>query len=235
MRLIHLSLRGWVAWAPDGWLRSGAEGAAANGPAPTILRRRVTKIGRTALEAAWEISDLKDARFVFASRHGEFERTLSLLETITEQRDVSPAEFTLSVHNALAGLLSIARHNRSGHTAIASGRQSFASGLLEAISSLEEFPSQPIVFVYYDEPLPGPYADFNEPAEGPVAIALVMAKTGSGSEITISCEPIAKGSETANNLEAEILRFLTGSVVETTMVGQGLGWHFRRVSAAAIS
>ncbi len=238
MSSIHLGVRGWVVWTPAGWLRGEDENFgkhALASSAPPLLRRRVTRIGRMALEGAWEVSDLAQARFVFASRHGEFERTLSLLEAVAEKHEISPADFTLSVHNALAGLLSIARHNRSGHTSLASGRQSFACGLLEAGCCLEEFPSRPVVYVYYDEPLPGPYADFNDAAERPVAIAIAIERTRPGHEIVISCESVAETTQNTGDFMGETLRFLAGSVVETTVVGQGLGWHFRRSGAASIS
>ena len=229
---IELKIRDWAAWTPKGWTTS-PDSAGAVDPVPTLLRRRVTEIGRTALEAGWRMPELGEARFIFASRHGEFERTESLLEAVARQTGVSPAEFTLSVHNALAGLLSIARRNRSGHTSIAAGYQSFVFGLIEAISSLEESPAQPVIFVYYDAPLPGTYAYFNRSGDSPLAVAVAIAKTGSGGDISVSCEPVAKTSPNDNNSADDFLHFLSGSVLETTVVGQGLGWHFRRVGAAS--
>ena len=88
---------------------------------PPLLRRRVTALGKMAFKAAFDLSALEPARFIFCSRHGEFQRTLSILTTLATGEAVSPAEFSLSVHNALAGLLSIAQHNTGGHTAIAAG------------------------------------------------------------------------------------------------------------------
>src|SRR5580658_10067559 len=74
---------------------------------PVLLRRRITPIGQAVLRAAWSLPGLERARFVFASRHGEFNRTLTMLEAMADDEGPSPADFSLSVHNALPGLLSI--------------------------------------------------------------------------------------------------------------------------------
>jgi len=49
------------------------------------------------------------------------------MEGLVAGEGVSPAEFTLSVHHALVGLLSIAQSNRRGHTALAAGQRASAS------------------------------------------------------------------------------------------------------------
>ena len=98
---------------------SDAAGTPPSDPVPLLLRRRVSAIGQQALRAAWGLPAAAEARLIFASRHGEFSRTLSILDALANDQPVSPADFTLSVHHALAGLLSIAQRNRLGHTAIA--------------------------------------------------------------------------------------------------------------------
>ncbi len=103
-----------------------------------LLRRRVSPLGQHALRAVWGLPESETARLVFASRHGEFGRTLSILDALVSDEGVSPADFTLSVHHALAGLLSIVRKNRQGHTAVAAGSESFFFGLLDALLCLNE-------------------------------------------------------------------------------------------------
>src|SRR5262249_34348958 len=116
----------WRAWA------SGAAPSPATDssePVPSLLRRRVTPIAQRALRAAFSLAH-GETRYVFCSRHGEFRRTLGLLQSIARREESSPAEFSLSVHNALVGLLSIATGNHAGHTAIAAGPDSFGFGLV---------------------------------------------------------------------------------------------------------
>src|ERR1700677_3515966 len=142
---LRFSVVQWIACAvgldkPDDpvvWGSGSALEAAEDHPQatlPPLLRRRVTALGKMAFKAAFDLSALEPARFIFCSRHGEFQRTLSILTTLATGEAVSPAEFSLSVHNALAGLLSIAQHNTGGHTAIAAGADSFHAGLIEAAS-----------------------------------------------------------------------------------------------------
>ncbi|OIR10101.1 hypothetical protein GALL_80290 [mine drainage metagenome] len=181
MTAISFSVKSWAAWTPaadglDQW-----RGAAPAAAAPILLRRRIGRLGQRALQAAWAFSAAlpPDAppRLVFASRHGEFSRTLSILEALAEGAPPSPADFTLSVHHALAGLLSIATANHAGHTAIASGADSLYHALLEAAACQTERPEQPVLLAYYDEPLPPPYDDL-EPGGETIALVLLLAPGG---------------------------------------------------------
>jgi hypothetical protein len=161
-------LAGWRAWDSA---RAESETPSA---VPLSLRRRVSPVGQKALRAAWSFPEIATARLILASRHGEFGRTLSILDDLGKAQPVSPADFTLSVHNALVGLLSIAAANRRGHTAIAAGAETFGFGLIEAAACLAESPDEPVVLIYFDEPLPGPYAEFNETDAQPMALARIM-------------------------------------------------------------
>ena len=154
-------------WPPPG--EAGA-GLFNNAAVPVSLRRRVTPIGQAALRHAWALPQVEQARFVFASRNGEFDRTLTMLTQMAEGEPPSPADFSLGVHNALAGLLSVATHNRNGHTALAAGIDSFGFGLLEAVAGLHEAPEHKTILVYFDTPLPQDY-----PCGSPVMAADALA------------------------------------------------------------
>src|SRR5271170_706359 len=161
----------WLAWA-RGLAVKPETGSLMT--LPPLLRRRVTALGQMAFRASFDLSARRPARFIFCSRHGEFERTLSILMALAANEGVSPAEFSLSVHNALAGLLSIARRNKAGHTTIAAGADSFRSGLIEAAACLMEYPEEPVLLVYTDESLPEPYSELGEGGETCVALALLL-------------------------------------------------------------
>jgi len=136
-----------MAWSPSAKSRGGNW---APPDAPTILKRRVSPLGREALLAAFGLPDVGASRFVLSSRHGEFGRTQALLSALADGEPLSPADFSLSVHHGLIGLLSIATGNRLGHTAVAAGRESFAYGLLEAAAAATERPGQPMALVHFD-------------------------------------------------------------------------------------
>ena len=119
--VISFQLLGWSAWketrpAAEDWMRlnvGGAEdcGFLPSGNIPMMLRRRATPVGRAALGAAMGLPHVNDARFILASRHGELARTASILKCLVECEPVSPADFGMSVHHGLSGLLSIATKN----------------------------------------------------------------------------------------------------------------------------
>ncbi len=199
---------------------------------PLLLRRRVSPLGREALRAAWNLPGTQNSRVIVSSRHGEFGRTLSLLETIVAGVEVSPADFTLSVHHALAGLLSIACTNRQGHTAVAAGPESFCFGLLEAIATLAYRPAEPVVLLHYDEPLPEPFARFDETLAPPEVLALVLAAEGEGFSLAISP---AHGAEPATlSAAAEFIAFLRqGEAAERVFRGGRCDWYWRRQMATA--
>lgn len=237
-------IRGWAAWTPGreteaswrDWAGAQSISAPVDGmdrpPAPAILRRRVSPLGQEALRAAWGLTDIHEARVILASRHGEFGRTLSILDSLATGDGVSPADFTLSVHHALIGLLSIAASNRQGHTAIAAGSASFGLGFVEALACLVERPTQPVVLVYYDEGLPAPFDCFNETHDQPLALALTLATEGSGEIFglaTVSGSPPAPQSAQA----LDFLRFMLTDIAKLSSSSEHLEWRWRRHAAAA--
>jgi hypothetical protein len=225
---LSVAVTGWAAWTGGAWL--GAEPAAA----PTMLRRRVSPLGQQALRAAWSQEASASARLVFSSRHGEFARTLSIMDELAAGHEVSPADFTLSVHHALAGLLSIARGNRLGHTAIAAGDETLFCALLEAAACLAESPAEPVVLVHYDEPLPAPFDHFSPADEETVALALTLAPgDADGLRLRLSSFPLAEGAMVSPNPGGAFLDFLTGAAPEVTIHGDRLTWRIERLDAAA--
>lgn len=173
----------WAAWTENtGYILNGQ--AADNlPPVPLALRRRITPIGRRAMEAAWTLLSTgpktsqgvsSAPRIILVSRHGEYDRTLTLFQSLIEDGDVSPADFGLSVHHALTGLLSIATGNREGHTAISAAADPLASGLLEAVSTVIDS-GKPALLLYFDQPLPPQYGGLEAVAPEDFAEATVIA------------------------------------------------------------
>lgn len=208
----------WGYWTPD----------QKQDATPAILRRRVTSIGRQALNVAWQLPQAANARLILSSHHGEFSRTLSLLESATNQTELSPADFTLSVHNALIGLLSIAHNNRQGHTAISAGPDSFCFGLVEAIACLKENPEEPVVLIHFDEPLPGSFAEFNRPNDQPVALALALTSTGKNELIEVDFETMQGAIKTPPSHAQDFINFLTSNATEAVSTNADRQWRWKR-------
>jgi hypothetical protein len=231
----------WSAWAPgresEGAWRSWAGQASDDRPdtppepAPLLLRRRVSALGQKLLKAAWSLPEAASARIVLCSRHGEFGRTLSILDALASRTEISPADFTLSVHNALAGLLSIARANRGGHTCIAAGDESFGFGMLEALACLAERPEEPVLLLYFDEQLPAPFEAFDPDAPAPIALALHLT-ADAGERFRLATLPAL--AEPAGEPGAiAFLRVLLGAATASVTNGEQLLWQWRRDDAAA--
>ena len=155
----------WCEWARAPWLPSGDAMPALAEMAP-MQRRRVERLGRAALQVAWRCQhqDDGDLPLVFASRHGDLDRTHRMLAELARDEPLSPTQFGLSTHNAIAAQFSIARGDSTAYTTIAAGDATVEAAFVEALGQLADgVPSATIV--YYDEPLPDPYCHFSRPAE----------------------------------------------------------------------
>lgn len=207
--------------------------ASVDAATPPLLRRRVSPLGQEALRAVWSLAESKTSRVIVSSRHGEFRRTLSILENLADRTEVSPADFTLSVHHALAGLLSIARGNRQSHTAVAAGPESFCFGLMEAVACLMEVRAEPVVLLHYDEPLPSPFSIFEEPMAAPEVLALVLAADGPGVPLSLSFRPASTNGGRSASHVMEFLGLLeTPGQGELISEGERLEWRWRRHATA---
>jgi hypothetical protein len=173
---LRFGIDAWAAWLPGREAMLCGSEAPAKAPLPLSLRRRIGENGRKVLEAAWAVLPRNDdmPRLILSSRHGEYERTFRLLQEISTTGAVSPADFSLSVHHALIGLLSIATRNTAGHSAIAAGPDTFGFALLEAVACLKE-DRAPVLLMHFDESLPSAYAVPREPT---VAMALLLSPEG---------------------------------------------------------
>ena len=238
MRAVAMGIGACAAWAPgreswQGWCAWAGiemrEPAQTPTPPPVTLRRRVSPLGQQALKAAWGMPSLIDSCFVFASRHGEFDRTTALLRSVIAGEEASPADFSLSVHNALSGLLSIAARNRHGHTTIAAGRESFCYGLLEAAAKVTDTPDVPAILVFFDAPLSAPFDElFVEPADEPEALAVVLSigPPGSGRwQVELSMSPA--GESMRGSPALDFLAFLLPGTGSARSVGERHTWHWR--------
>ena len=242
MTSIPFKVRAWAAWCGGQEVRSGTDDTGFDiTPPPVLLRRRVSPIGQRALKAAWQLPDSASARLVFSSRQGEFNRTLSILDAIGAGTEVSPADFTLSVHNALAGLLSIARRNREGHTTVAAGPESFGFAMIEALALLTENPARPVVLVHFEEPMPAPYDALDIPPPEPIGLAMSLAAADGGDALNAdTCLPLnltvtpRTGPRTGYpNLAGDFLRFLMAGDLAVTVSGDRFTWLWRRSDALA--
>lgn len=167
----------WAAWAAAPFAITG-DGEPAVRQMPAMLRRRAGALGKMALEVAYQCLDgLTDVPTVFCSRHGEVARAVDLLTDLVQDVALSPTAFGLAVHNASAGLFSIARTDQANHLALAAGASTVEHAVIEACSLLADGAPM-VLLVAYDPCLPSIFTQFEECAEQPHAWAWLMVPAG---------------------------------------------------------
>lgn len=115
-----------------------------------LLRRRLTGVEKIGLFLAHQLEPYPvDTQVVFASRFGEWQQTIDLIHQFSQDKEMSPAGFSHSVHNAMPGLLSIFMKNNNSYTSIAANQDTIESGLLEVFCS-----PRPVLFIYAEEETP---------------------------------------------------------------------------------
>ncbi len=121
---------------------------------PMMAARRLDKGTRLALEVSLSLLEGRKAdALVFSSRHGELPKSEKLLSIIQQGRDVSPTDFSMSVHNAAAGTLTIREKLCIPSASISSGADSFHSGLIEAYGQLCSG-AESVLLIDFENPMP---------------------------------------------------------------------------------
>lgn len=181
---IQFSITAWRAWAPgfaslDDWQQWPVANPAAEpkpdlGPIPTLLKRRLNPLGRMLASVLWPLLDTRAPMpWIIASRHGEVQRSANLLVQLLDQQPLSPTEFALSVHNASAGILSIARQQRVPISALAAGPETLTAGLIDACGLLADGQPQ-VLLAIADDVLPNLYLPNAADVSLPYACALIL-------------------------------------------------------------
>lgn len=187
---VTFSILRQAAWAPglstpEAWAAWARAPAPIGGDAepgvplmPPMLRRRAGFLGKMALEVAYQcLQQRSGVPTVFCSRHGDVGRAVGLLGDLARGAPLSPTAFGMAVHNAHAGLFSIARAERANHVALAAGAATIEHAVIEACGLLAD--GAPLVLlVAGDCPLPAVLAGFEDCDEQPHAWAWLMAPAG---------------------------------------------------------
>lgn len=144
------------------WL-TGIPDATAQKPAGNALdrvnRRRAGPLGRSLADAVAEAMrmaavDPAQAPTIIGSAIGEAATMIGLLDQMWRRHEpMSPAEFTVSVHNAASGLISICNKNRGMTTSLAADSDTPAAALMEGIGMVLAH-GVPVCVACGDEPAP---------------------------------------------------------------------------------
>jgi hypothetical protein len=128
-----------------------------------VNRRRSGALGRAIADAGAEAmeearSDPATVASVIGSAVGEASTMIGLLNQMwRDKTPMSPAAFTVSVHNAASGLLSISCRNQGYATSLAADEDTPAAALMEGIG-LVAAGAGAVLVVCADEAIPAPLA-----------------------------------------------------------------------------
>ena len=244
---VQFSVLSHAAWAPgldtpaawQDWAAAPSEIAGSQEPGvkemPPMLRRRAGFLGKMALEVAYKCLDgRQNIPTIFCSRHGDVARALALLNNVVDGEPMSPTNFGLAVHNANAGLFSIARSDQASHIALAAGSSTVEHGVIEACSLLADG-AQMVLLVVYDTQLPAVYAPYLDCNEQPHAWSwlivpaaqnrLQLSWTGVGAADAAAGDPIDAGQMPAS---LGVWKFFVGQEPEFRHTAQQRSWHWSR-------
>ena len=225
----------WAAWAKQP-RPLGRDGKPAVAFLPPAVRRRASRLTRLMLETAFACTTDEErgtVRSVFASRHGAIHVAIEILASLAREEAVSPLQFSHSVHNAQAGLFSIAAGNREASSSIAAGADTFAHGFLEAVLQLARRPAQPVLLVTGDEPIPENLAHLIEEPEAAYATALLLASDGPGTRLRFSLEPnLAPHKQREWPDAIEFVRFVLSDEPELSLESGRRRWRWERAGSA---
>lgn len=161
--------------------------AAGEDGVPKAMRRRMSPYDLNVARCVIGLSTPGAAEdIVLASRYGNMMLTQELLVQLVGRELLSPAKFSMSVHNAAGGIASLITGNRGGHTAVSAGERTLQAGLTEAWTRIRSGHSSvpasvpaSVLLVFSDMPMAAPYDAFDEPGDG-VQLAIRLTATTHG-------------------------------------------------------
>lgn len=198
---------------------------------PVMQRRRLSPLTKMAFHVALSQSIGSSVPIVFASRHGDLHKTLELLQDVVHRQPLSPTQFALSVHNAIAGQLSIFCQHQAEHSSIAAGDSSLHYAIVEAFAMLAGTYCPEVLVVYADQPVPAVYQCFTQQPSAPAALALLLSNA-EGIPVTLQLQS-KKGLDTVD--EVRLLQsFLRSENCYETIHTSKVTWYWQRRPYVAV-
>jgi hypothetical protein len=222
----------WLAWAKEGYLPHGDEVPALS-EMPAMQRRRLERVGRFALQVAYWCQAAGDADIplVFASRHGDIQRTYEMLDALAGKEALSPTNFGLSIHNAIVAQYSIARQLKKNDLAVAAGKTTAEAAVTEALGLLHDG-AEEVLVVIYDGLLPTSYQEFRDENFAEYAWAWRLAKAEPDT-LAFSLITMKSGGEDAGNKSdlphgLDVMRFMLSGEPVMQFDDGGRHWRWQR-------
>ncbi|CAM3599588.1 MULTISPECIES: beta-ketoacyl synthase chain length factor [Halomonas] len=217
-----LYIEEWLGWLPEETIIANRPNrlisAPLGGMLPAILRRRLDDTGRATCDILRELDPQADAPLVHASRHGDTTHTLAMLESLQRGEPISPTRFSMSVHNAILGVHSIAQSHHRPLQALGACGDEFDALVYESHGYLMAGYSS-VVAVFSESSLPAAYQGVTQ-HPGTACVVGMRFTLNQGRAITLS-----KPGQSTSPTPVNVLNWLNG---ETTFLDGRQRWHLEQ-------
>ena len=207
---------------------------------PAGHRRRLSAFARMAVACGLSVSGADCSDLVFCSRFGDFQLAYRLLLDLVDGTLMSPAAFSLSVHNSVPGVMDLVRKSRVGHTAVAGGDESLSAGLTESWGKLNAMPASKVTLVYAESQMPDGVGSNSEMDGAGVAFAMTLSTQKSAAYEGVirlgavaSDAPVLEGPASRALVTRLIAALDMQSDVPLQWRSRGLGWSLNARSLKA--
>lgn len=113
---------------------------------PPITRRRLSLLDKAAFTTLNRVYENNVKSIVYTSQKGECARLDKIINQYLEYNEVSPAQFSASVHNFPVGFFTLQNKLNIPYYAMASGKNSISAGIIKSVISKVS----PVLFCYAD-------------------------------------------------------------------------------------
>lgn len=136
----------------------------------SLMARAVFRVGGDCLERINPVS--RNMASLFATTYGQAASSVKMIQTMTEHKPLSPAAFSLSVHNAIAGQFSISHGLTGPSMTAACGREGLGGVFTQAAGLLSDHDQ--VLVCCFEEPLPEELRPYTANPPAPLAAAFVL-------------------------------------------------------------
>lgn len=186
-----------------------------------MVKRRMPSLAKPIHELSKDTTQMPT---VYASKNAELSKTIKIIRQFGG--DISPTMFSMSVHNAIPGMLSVIDHDESPYTVIDSMSGVVEMAVFEAISLLTKY--ETIRVVYFEEATAAEFLDQTESADLAVVLQIIIA---AGHQFSLETNPIPNANKpktSSNALIKDYLSFLQGDVDNVTHQYARNSWLWKR-------
>ncbi|MCO7231343.1 MULTISPECIES: beta-ketoacyl synthase chain length factor [unclassified Cobetia] len=196
---------------------------------PAMQRRRLSPVGQACCKLLFALDPDADLPIIHASRHGDTGKILALLDAATQSDEaLSPARFSLSVHNAVLGMYSITGKSRQPLEALAACGHEFEALMSEALGYLSE--REEVIVLFSDIAAPEAFLHHGDYPACASAVALRLSRrSDDDSAWTLSATPADSLSGSAPT-PLEVITWLEQAGAET-LVCRRQQWQLNTASS----